>query len=129
MSSLAITTSLAEKVRAAVACFRVAEKPPGKVYVLLEATADTDESKQPERPGVKRLAARRIYAGEHKNLEGKWTIVIGQDLGEPTPRPVSVPIQHRNFEVTVRATAFSSADVPFEGVFDLKSIEIEKQPG
>ena len=119
--SLAATSTLAEKVRAAIACFRVAEKTSGRLYVLLEATED--------RPGVKRLLARRIYAGEHKQLEGRWTIVVGQDLAEPTPTTVSVPIQNRSFEVVVRATPFGAADVPFEGVYDLRAIDIEKSPG
>ena len=30
------------------------------------------------------------------------------------------------FEVSVRATAWGAVDVPFEGVFDLRSVEIEK---
>jgi hypothetical protein len=128
--SLATTSQLAERIRAAVACFRVAEKATGKLYVLLEAAAtEFQDPQHHERPGLKRIAARRVYAGEHKNLEGKWTIVIGHDLAEATPTPVSIPVQHRSFEVTVRATPCGGADIPFEGVFDLKSIEIEKPPG
>jgi hypothetical protein len=128
MSSLATTSSLAEKVRAAVACFRVAESQRGHVYVLLEAAVDAHDPKRSERSGVQRLAARRIYAGEHKNLEGRWTVVIGRDLNEATPTPVSVPVQNRTFEVMVRATAFEGADVPFEGVFELRSVECERPP-
>jgi hypothetical protein len=122
---MATTSQLAEKVRVAVACFRATEKPGVKVYVLLEAT-DSQDPKQAARPGVTRLLARRVYAGEHKNVEGKWTVVVGHDLAEPTPTSVSVPISSRSFEVSVRATAWGAVDVPFEGVFDLRSVEIEK---
>lgn len=120
---MAITTPLAEKVRAAVACFRATEPSTRNLYVLLEAT-ELQDPKLCERPGVRRLAARRIYAGQHKSLEGSWTVVVGQDLGETGSASVSIPIQGRNFEVTVRETPVGDSNHPFEGVFELRSVEI-----
>jgi hypothetical protein len=131
VSSAAPSSPLAEKVRVAVACFRAAEGHAGPLYVQLEAFDNTlrgGHPDEPDRPGIKRLLARRLYAGEHKNLDGRWTIIVGHDLSDEKPTAVSVPVQHRVFEVAVRATPGDGPDVPFEGVFDLRAIEIEKAP-
>ncbi len=116
---------MAEKVRVAVACFRAAEKHAGDVYVLLESNEPHELARASERIGLRRLIARRIYAGEHKNIEGRWTVVVGQDMAESmAAATVSFPVQTRNFEVTVRSQPLDGMATAFEGVFELKSIEM-----
>jgi hypothetical protein len=129
MGQMSSSSPLGEKVRAAVACFEAAEPAAEKLYVLLEAAAiDMLHDPRPHPVGAKRVVVRRIYAGENKHLAGTWTVLVGHDLSEATPIPVSIPVAHRNYEVTVRAAPFGGADIPFEGVFDLRAVEIDKTP-
>lgn len=128
MSSVANTSPCAEKIRAALACFRATEPHAEKLFVLLEvahggtSSFATPQNAQPPR----RIVARRVYAGENKALEGRFTVVVGHDLASGQAQsPVALTIE-RNVDVTIAATPFEGSSPPFEGVFELKVLPIEK---
>ena len=116
------STPCSEKVRAAIACFRAATPQTDKLFVQLEIAHYGVQNPQPP----KRVAARRIYSGDNKALDGKFTVVVGADLSTDPPQPVALTIHDRTVDVTVAATPFGGATAPFEGVFDLRSVEIDK---
>ncbi len=115
----------AEKVRAAVACFRAAASQKEELFVLLEVGAHpgSERNVQPRR----RLVARRVYAGEHKSLEGRFTVVVGHDLATDPALPLAAfTIHNGDVDVTVTAAPFGGSSTPFQGVYDLRTLDIEK---
>ena len=72
--------------------------------------------------------ARRVYAGDNKALEGRFTVVVGHDVtaGATPNAAVALPIHDRAVDVTVAATPFGASTPLFEGIFELRSLQIEK---
>ena len=120
--------SLGDTVRAAIACFRAVDRSAAGVYVFLEEPRRQPGDPllgQPERTVPRRYLLRRLYIGEHKSVAGHHTILVGYELSADPVQLVTLP-QRGSLEVVVRGRPPEGVDAVFEGVFDLRALDIPR---
>lgn len=121
--------NLGDTVRVSIACFRAVERAATNVYVSLEEVpvrVRDDEARREPVPPPRRFLLRRLYVGSHKSVEGHHTILVCYDLDTPDLRLLTTPYRGRELEVRVRGVPPEGRDIPFEGVFDVKLLEVPR---
>jgi hypothetical protein len=114
----------------AIAAFQ-ATSPGAKIYVVLTgvvwkpAYLLPGEAKDDEPVRPRAVLVRRLYSGQHKELGGVATAVVGHDLGTPE-RPLCAVSQYNWLEwrLEVLSSPPGGLDVAFEGLYDAKQLSL-----
>lgn len=121
MSYSSDPVSLGDKVRAVVACL-VATEASSRVFVRVGYLAPGSVAPGLA-PSLEHFWLKRIYTGEHKQLHGHSTVLVGFDAAaDARTLTARTSTGWHAFEVEARTTPFDGVDLPFEGAFELKAL-------
>jgi hypothetical protein len=118
-------STFAERVRVAVACYRASDPNAKRVYVVAKfvEVGDHDPRQNAPRP-VRRILLVRAFDGQHKTLAHHHTVIVGYDLGAEGADLLAIAFGSQPCEITVTGRSPGAVDAPFDGVVDLRSIEL-----